>query len=41
MIQSFKDKNGNIISFESIKDITLEEQKDIVTNETTAYLVRI
>lgn len=39
MIQSFKDKNGNIISFESIKDITLEEQKDIVTNETTAYLV--
>lgn len=36
---SFKDTNNNNIAFESFKDLVLSEQRDIVTNNITAYLV--
>ena len=39
MALSFKDNSGKDIPFESIQELILEKQKDIVTNETTAYLV--
>ena len=36
---SFRDINGNDIPFESKRDLELELQKDIETDEITAYLV--
>ena len=36
---SFKDVNGNVIPFECKQDLSLELQKDVVSDEITAYLV--
>lgn len=38
-MKSFKDINGNNIAFENKHELSLELQTDVVTNETTAYLV--
>jgi len=37
--RSFKDIDGNDISFESKHELALDEQTDIVTGDVTAYLV--
>ena len=39
MAQSFKDVNGKNIPFESKNELSLDLQRDVVTNEITAYLV--
>ena len=36
---SFKDVNGDNIRFEDKSELSLEEQRDVVTDEITAYLV--
>lgn len=36
---SFKDINGNNIPFDNKNELSLDEQKDVVTGEITAYLV--
>lgn len=36
---SFKDINGNNIPFGNKNELSLDEQKDVVTGEITAYLV--
>lgn len=38
-MKSFKDVDGNNIPFENKRDLYLEEQRDVVSNEITAYLV--
>lgn len=38
-MNSFKDINGNDIPFEDLRELDLETQTDIVTDEVTAYLV--
>lgn len=38
-MQSFKDIMGENIAFESFKELALDEQRDVVTNKITAYLV--
>lgn len=39
MALSFKDVNGNNIPFDNKNELSLDEQKDVVTGEITAYLV--
>lgn len=39
MALSFRDINGNDIPFDNKRDLSLDEQKDVVTGEITAYLV--
>lgn len=36
---SFKDVNGDNIPFENKNQLSLEEQRDVLSNEITAYLV--
>lgn len=38
-MMSFKDVNGENIPFENKNQLSLEEQRDVVSNEITAYLV--
>ncbi|NBH15354.1 hypothetical protein D3Z36_14495 [Lachnospiraceae bacterium] len=38
-MKSFKDIDGNNVSFENINELVLDLQTDIVTDDVTAYLV--
>ena len=38
-MMSFRDVNGNNIPFENKHELCLDEQRDVVSGEITAYLV--